>query len=139
MHPQIQQLLTDLARTPSLVCTVSREGAVSELFLDGAPQKIEFADPWVTIEFKSWHIHVDVSVVTQVRFTEAPGHDNSVSAFAAFDDSQGKSVLRFTSLILATRTKPTLRRSLRCLDSSRSGMGSRGLGIRDWGLGEEKT
>ena len=95
MRPQVQQLLTDLARTPSLVCTVSREGAVSELFLDGAPQKIEFSDPWATVEFKSWHIHVDLSLVTQVRFTEAPGHDNSVSAFAAFDDSQGKSVLRF--------------------------------------------
>jgi len=95
MLPQVQQFLTDLARTPSLVCTVSRDGAVSELFLDGAPQKIEFSDPWATVEFKSWHIHVDLSLVTQVRFAEAPGHDNSVSAFAAFDDSQGKSVLRF--------------------------------------------
>jgi len=95
MLPFLQQLLTDLARTPSLVCTVSRDGAVSELFLDGAPQKVEFADPWATIEFKGWHIHVDLSTVEQVRFAEAPGHDNSMSAFIAFDDNQGKSVLRF--------------------------------------------
>jgi hypothetical protein len=91
----LKQLLADLAHTPSLVCTVSRDGAVSELFLDGASQKIEFADPWATVEFKGWHIHVDLSTVVQVRFAEAPGHDDSVSAFIALDDSQGKSVLRF--------------------------------------------
>lgn len=95
MLPGVQQLLNDLARTPSLVCTVSRDGAVSELFLDGAPQKVEFADPWATIEFRGWHIHVDLSTVTKIRFAEAPGHDNSVSVFVAFDDHQGKSVLRF--------------------------------------------
>jgi hypothetical protein len=91
----LKQLLADLARTPSLVCTVSREGAVSELFLDGASQKVEFADPWATVEFQGWHIHVDLSTVAQVRFAEAPGHDDSVSAFITLDDSQGKSVLRF--------------------------------------------
>ena len=90
-----QQLLADLARTPSLVCTVSRDGAVSELFLDGAPQKVEFVDPWATVEFRGWHIHVDLSTVAKIRFAEAPGHDNSVSVFVAFDDPQGKSVLRF--------------------------------------------
>lgn len=95
MLPFLQQLLDDLARTPSLVCTVGREGAVSELFLDGAPQRVEFSEPWVTIEFKSWHIHADLSTVAQVRFTEAPGHADSVSAFIALDDNQGKSVLRF--------------------------------------------
>jgi len=93
--PCLQQLLTDLARTSSLVCTVGREGAVSELFLDGAPRKVEFSDAWATVEFSGWHIHVDLSTVTQVRFTEAPGHDDSISAFVAFDDSAGKSVLRF--------------------------------------------
>ena len=93
--PHIQQLLTGLAHTPALVCTVGRDGAVSELFLDGAPQKVEFADSWATVEFSGWHIHVDLSTVAQVRFAEAPGHDDSVSAFVTFDDSQGKSVLRF--------------------------------------------
>jgi putative heme degradation protein len=95
MLSHIQQLLTDLARTPALVCTVGRDGAVSELFLDGSPQKVEFADSWATVEFAAWHIHVDLSTVVQVRFAEAPGHDDSVSAFIAFDDSAGKSVLRF--------------------------------------------
>jgi hypothetical protein len=95
MPPDVKQLLADLARTPALVCTVSRDGAVSELFLDGAPQKVEFADPWATVEFKGWHIHVDLSTVAKVRFAEAPGHDNSVSAFVSFDDDQGGSVLRF--------------------------------------------
>lgn len=95
MLPCLQQLLTDLAHTQSLVCTVSRDGAVSELFLDGAPRKVEFSDTWATVEFSSWHIHVDLSTVAQVRFTEAPGHDDSISAFVALDDSTGKSVLRF--------------------------------------------
>jgi hypothetical protein len=95
MLPDVKQLLADLAHTPSLVCTVGREGAVGELFLDDAPQKVEFADPWATVEYKSWHVHVDLSTVTSIRFAEAPGHDNSVSAFVALDDSQGKSVLRF--------------------------------------------
>lgn len=95
MLPNIKQLLDDLARTRSLVCTVGRDGAVSELFLDGTPQKVEFSDPWATVEFHSWHIHVDLSTVAQIRFAEAPGHDNSVSVFIALDDNDGKSVLRF--------------------------------------------
>ncbi len=95
MLPHVKQLLEDLAHTPSLVCTVSRDGAVSELFLDGAPQRVEIADPWATIEFKGWHIHVDLSLVTHIRFAEAPGHDRAVSAFVTFDDCQGKAVLRF--------------------------------------------
>lgn len=95
MLPTVKQLLEELARTRSLVCTVGREGAVSELFLDGAPQKVDFADPWATVEFASWHIHVDLSTVVEVRFAEAPGHDDSVSVFISFDDSAGKSVLRF--------------------------------------------
>ena len=95
MLPHVQQLLTELAHTPSLVCTVGRDGAVSELFLDGAPQKVEFTDSWATVEFSGWHIHADLSTVTHIRFAEAPGHDDSVSAFITFDDSQGKSVLRF--------------------------------------------
>ena len=95
MLPLLQQLLTDLARTPALVCTVSRDGAVSELFLAGAPQKVEFADSWATVEFSGWHVHVDLSIVTRVHFAETPGHDDSISAFVALDDSQGKSVLRF--------------------------------------------
>jgi len=95
MLPELQPLLTELARTASLVCTVGRDGAVSELFLDGAPQKVEFSGSWATIEFTHWHIHVDLSTVAYVCFTEAPGHDNSISAFVTFDDTAGKSVLRF--------------------------------------------
>jgi putative heme degradation protein len=95
MLPDLQQLLTDLARTPSLVCTVGRDGAVSELFLDGAPRKVEFSGTWATVEFMNWHIHVDLSTVTRVRFTEAPGHDNSISAFVTLDDDGGKAVLCF--------------------------------------------
>lgn len=95
MRSLLQELLHDLAHTASLVCTVSRDGAVSELFLDGTPQKVEFANPWVTVEFKGWHIHVDLSTVAHIRFAEAPGHDNSISAFIALDDDREKSVLRF--------------------------------------------
>jgi hypothetical protein len=95
MLPELQPLLTELAHTASLVCTVGRDGAVSELFLDGTPQKVEFSGSWATIEFTHWHIHVDINTVAHVRFTEAPGHDNSISAFVSFDDTVGKSVLRF--------------------------------------------
>jgi hypothetical protein len=91
----LQHLLAELARTPSLVCTVSRDGAVSEMFLDGAPQRVEFANPWATVEFRGWHIHIDMSTVVKIRFAEAPGHDESVSVFVSLDDNQGKAVLRF--------------------------------------------
>jgi hypothetical protein len=93
--PYLQQLLTELTRTPSLVCTIGREGAISELFLDGAPRKVEFSGSWATVEFPSWHIHVDMSTVARVHFSEAPGHDDSISAFVTLDDNAGKSVLRF--------------------------------------------
>lgn len=95
MLATLKQLLDDLARTRSLVCTVGREGAVSELFLDGTPQRVEFADPWATVEYANWHLHVDLSRVTQVRFAEAPGHGDATSVFVSFDDGAGQSVLRF--------------------------------------------
>ena len=95
MLPQLQELLTDLVQTPALVCTVSRDGVVSELFLEKTPQKVEFADSWVTIECEGWHIHADLSTVVRVRFEEVPGHDGSISPLVSLDDEQGSAVLRF--------------------------------------------
>lgn len=95
MLPHVQQLLDHLTHTPSLICTVSRDGAVSELFLDGDPRKVEFSATWATVEFAGWHIHVDLSAVVQIRFNEAQSHDDSMSAYVSFDDAEGKAVLRF--------------------------------------------
>lgn len=95
MLHRVQELLSDLAHTPSLVCTVGRDGAISELFLDDAPQKVDFSDSWATVEFKGWHIHVDLGVVTSVRFDEVPSHGDTMSTFIAFDDNEGKAVFRF--------------------------------------------
>lgn len=95
MLPYVQQLLTDLARTPALICTVGRDTAISELFLDGAPKRIDFADSWAAVEFSGWHIHVDLATVTTVRFTEAPSHGDSISLFISFDDAEGQPVMRF--------------------------------------------
>lgn len=95
MLPDIQQLLGELARTPSLICTVSRDGAVSELFLDDNPRKIEFSGTWATVEFSGWHIHVDLGTVARIRFDEVQSHADSMSAYASLDDAEGKAVLRF--------------------------------------------
>ncbi len=91
----VKQLLEDLARTPSLVCTVGRDGVVSELFLDEQVQKVEFADSWATVEYSGWHIHANLDTISQVRFAEAPEHGDSVSVFVSLDDADGKAVLRF--------------------------------------------
>jgi hypothetical protein len=95
MLPHVQQLLGELARTPSLICTVSRNGAVSELFIDGDPQKVEFSGTWMTVEFSGWHIHVDLSTIVRIHFDEAQSHADSMSAYVSFDDAEGKAVLRF--------------------------------------------
>ena len=95
MIPGVKQLLEDLARTPALVCTVGRDGVVSELFLDEKVRKVEFADSWATVEYSGWHIHANLDTVTQVRFAEAPGHGDSVSVFISLDDAEGNAVLRF--------------------------------------------
>ena len=95
MIPGVKQLLEDLARTPALVCTVRRDGAISELFLDEKVQRVEFADSWATVEYSGWHIHANLDTVTQVRFAEAPGHADSVSVFVSLDDAEGNAVLRF--------------------------------------------
>ena len=95
MLPDVQQLLDNLAHTPALICTVSRDGAVSELFLDGDPRKVEFAGTWATVEFAGWHIHVDLSTIVQVRFDEVQSHEDSMSAYVSFDDLERKAVLRF--------------------------------------------
>ena len=91
----VQSLLEALAQTPALVCTVSRDGVVSELFLNDAVQKVAFDDTWATIEFPGWHVHADVRTITQVRFVETTGQDQSVSVFVSLDDSAGQPVLRF--------------------------------------------
>ena len=109
---QLQELLTDLVQTPALVCTVSRDGVVSELFLDKTPQKIEFADSWATIECEGWHIHADLDAVVEVRFEEVVGHDGSISPLVSLDDEQGNAALRFyfphTSQTCKTRTEEEL-------------------------------
>ena len=91
----VKQLLEDLARTPALVCTVGRDGVVSELFLDETVRKVEFTDPWATVEYSGWHIHANLDIVAKVRFAEAPSHGDSVSAFISLDDAEGNAVLRF--------------------------------------------
>lgn len=91
----LQRLLSDLTRTPSLVCTVGRSGAIGELFLREPPQKIEFSDGWAAIECAGWHLHVNLAEVIHVRFVEETGHDGSVSPVAIFEDAQDGVVLRF--------------------------------------------
>jgi len=95
MLPDVQQLLGELSRTPSLICTVSRDGAVSELFLDGDPRTVECSGTWATVEFSGWHIHVDLSTIVRMRFDEVQSHADSMSAYLSFDDAEGKAVLRF--------------------------------------------
>jgi uncharacterized protein len=95
MLPDVQKLLEELAHTPSLICTVSRDGAVSELFLDGDPRKVEFSGAWATVEFTGWHIHVDLGTIVRIRFDEAQSHEDSMSAYVSCDDGEGKAVLRF--------------------------------------------
>jgi hypothetical protein len=95
MLADLQQLLTDLARTPALICTVGRDTAISELFLDGSPKRVDFSDSWATVEFASWHIHVNLSTITAIRFAEAQSHGDSASLFISCDDVEGKAVLRF--------------------------------------------
>ena len=95
MLADLQQLLTDLAYTSALICTVGRDVAISELFLDGSPKRVDFADSWATVEFSGWHIHVDLSTVTTIRFAEAQSHGDSTSLFISFDDVEQKAVMRF--------------------------------------------
>jgi hypothetical protein len=95
MLSNVQQLFGELARTLPVICTVSRDGAVSELFIDGDPRKMEFSGTWATVEFSEWHIHVDLSTIVRIRFDEAQGHEDSMSAYVSLDDAEGKAVLRF--------------------------------------------
>jgi hypothetical protein len=92
---QLQRLLTELARVPSVICTVGREDSIGELFLRDAPQKVEFSGSWLAIECAGWHLHVNLAAVRRVRFAEVAGHDGVVSPFVNFEDGDGKSVLRF--------------------------------------------
>jgi uncharacterized protein len=95
MLPYLEQLLTELAYTPNLICTVGRDTAISELFLDGSPKRVDFSDSWATVEFAAWHIHVDLSTITTMRFAKAQSHGDSTSLFLSLDDSEGTAVLRF--------------------------------------------
>jgi len=95
MLSTLQHLLSDLASTPSLICTVGRNDAIGELMLRDAPQKVEFSNGWAAIECAGWHLHVNLTSVVQVRFMEEAGHGNSISPVAIFEDEEGKTVMRF--------------------------------------------
>lgn len=95
MPSELQQLLSELVWTPSLICTVGRNNAIGELLLRDAPQNINFSDDWAAIECKSWHLHVNLATVKQVRFAEDTGHGGAVSPVAIFEDAQQQSVMRF--------------------------------------------
>ena len=95
MLAPLKELINDLATTASLICTVGRNGAVSELFLDGALEKIEFSDSWATIEFSGWHIHVDLNTITSVKFHQKQSAGQSVSVFVSLNDEAGQTVMKF--------------------------------------------
>lgn len=95
MATVLQQLLTELTQVPSLICTVGRKDAIGELMLREAPHNIAFSDGWAAVECKSWHLHVNLATVKQVRFIEDRGHGGSVSPVVIFEDAQGQSVMRF--------------------------------------------
>jgi hypothetical protein len=95
MLSDVQSLLSELARMPSVICTVGSHDAIGELFLGEPPQKIEFNGNWAAIECKGWHLHVNLAGVTRVHFVEEAGHEQSISPVAIFEDAQGRSVLRF--------------------------------------------
>jgi hypothetical protein len=95
MLSDLQQPLSDLVRTPLLICTVGRNDAVGELFLREAPQKVEFSGDWAAIECKGRHLYVNLAGVTRVRFVEEAGYDQAISPVAIFEDAQQQSVLRF--------------------------------------------
>ena len=95
MLAPLKELINDLATTASLICTVGRDGVVSELFLDGTLEKIEFSDSWATIEFSGWHVHVDLNTVTTANFHQKRSGGGSVSVFVSLDDEAGGTVMRF--------------------------------------------
>lgn len=95
MLSTLQQLLFDLAYTPSLICTVGRSDAIGELMLNNAPQKVEFGDGWAAIECQGWHLHVNLASVVKVRFMEEAGQEGSISPVAVFTDVQRQAVMRF--------------------------------------------
>ena len=95
MLSNLQKLLTDLAHTPAVICTVGWTNAIGELFLKQAPEQIVFSGVWAAVECKGWHLHVNLAEVACVRFTEETGYNNSVSPVAIFEDNQGKAVMRF--------------------------------------------
>jgi hypothetical protein len=91
----LQQFLSELAHTPSLICTVGRSDAIAELMLRDAPRKVAFSNGWAAIECQGWHLHVNLTSVVQVRFVEEAGHADSISPVAIFTDAQGQAVMRF--------------------------------------------
>ena len=95
MTTYLQELLTELAQTPALICTVGRNEAIGELMLRNSPQNIAFSDDWAAVECENWHLHVNLATVARVRFAEDPGHGGTVSPVVLFEDAQGQSVMRF--------------------------------------------
>jgi hypothetical protein len=114
MSSLAQRLIEELARQPSLVCTVGTDGAIGELFLGENP-RVGFREGWATIEFPCWHIHMDLGRVGRVRFAEEPSQCSSVSAYVSIEDAEGRPLIRFFFPHAGpTRTGPTRPRNWRC-------------------------
>ena len=92
----IKDLISDLVRTNRMLLVIDSGGAVSEMYADGLIEP-QFADEWVTIESKSWHIHLNASKVDGVQFVEAEDNVHTMPKmyYVRFSGREHDTLLRF--------------------------------------------
>lgn len=97
----IERLIQDILSQDDIVLTVSSGAAICEAKVEkGMPFRI--LENWVTIgdENRPWHIHLNISEISEARFVKEKGHENKMNYSVRFADSKGDYKMRayFTNI-----------------------------------------
>lgn len=96
-----ERLIQDILSQDDIVLTVSSGAAICEAKAEkGMPFRI--LENWVTIgdENRPWHIHLNISEISEARFVKEKGHENKMNYSVRFADSKGEYKMRvyFTNI-----------------------------------------
>lgn len=96
-----EQIIRDILSQDDIVLTVSNGSAICEAKAGkGTPFKV--LENWVTIsdENRPWHIHLNISEISEARFVKEKGHENKMNYSVRFADSKGEYKMRayFTNI-----------------------------------------
>ena len=80
----IPALIGEVVKIPGILFVMSNgPQAIMEAWVDSGEKEATVRDGWLSLECKSWHCHLDLKEIVEIRFIEAPDvHDQTRQSFS---------------------------------------------------------